>query len=352
MLFGECERGNDVVRLTSERLKELLEKPAIKARNPGLVTVGAVVREQDPQPALVKDVPREQNDFFHYLHEVDESSVICRGIHHGEPVAKQRPRFANGHVYTPITTKQHQAALLECVRSSIPTKSDRVSAFGIRVVFCRRTHHRKDVDNLLKCVLDAFNKQIFYDDCQVKEIMAWSIVDSKTPRTEFVVYRLGIIDKTKGYCANCGREFPLYDSWKARLYCSRRCMALKTSKKVITKCSSCGKEILRIPSQIKPVNYCSTHCRSEATVAKLSCQQCGASFVRPQSQVKDSHFCSKKCYNLSRFGKHLPLTPQQLTDRAKRAWVKRRLNLEKSEVRTDGEPGTLVVVQSSKANQS
>lgn len=48
------------MRLTSERLKELLEKPAIKARNPGLVTVGAVQREQDPQPALDTHVQREQ----------------------------------------------------------------------------------------------------------------------------------------------------------------------------------------------------------------------------------------------------------------------------------------------------
>ena len=84
----------------------------------------------------------------------------------GEPKTKQRPRFANGRVYTPSETRNEEAR----IKSIYLAKSGGKSFSGdLEVVleFFLGSRRRKDLDNMEKIVLDALNKVAYEDDSQI-----------------------------------------------------------------------------------------------------------------------------------------------------------------------------------------
>ena len=107
-----------------------------------------------------------------------------------QPVSKGRPRFANGHAYTPQKTRDYEELVQFIAKRSI--KQPLTGAIRLKVSFYLPIPKswpetkkqaamdrqivpttKPDVDNLLKTIMDALNGGIGYnDDKQVVEIIA------------------------------------------------------------------------------------------------------------------------------------------------------------------------------------
>lgn len=107
----------------------------------------------------------------------------------GDPVGKQRPRAANGHMYTPQKTKDYeQKVAWEWKRARGP-KLD--GPIRMRIVWhCRIPKSaskakraamnsgqilpmtRPDLDNVCKSVMDALNGVAYHDDLQIVSLTA------------------------------------------------------------------------------------------------------------------------------------------------------------------------------------
>lgn len=111
------------------------------------------------------------------------------------PLAKGRPRFANGRAYTPATTREHEARIRAAAAKHAPDVPwdgpivVRVS-FRFRRPKDGRRHHlsRPDLDNLIK-ILDALNGLIWVDDAQLVRITAEKVY-SETEATCITVRRI------------------------------------------------------------------------------------------------------------------------------------------------------------------
>lgn len=112
-----------------------------------------------------------------------------------EPKAKSRPRvMRNGITFTPRETKEAQLQIGWLFRIKYPShKVDELSNFGIRMLFrCSERQGRpKDVDNLIKLVLDGLNKVLYADDKQVLELVARVVrTKEQKPLTRIFAYTL------------------------------------------------------------------------------------------------------------------------------------------------------------------
>jgi len=272
-----------------------------KAQLGGLAPVTPLDKPQDTEPTVL---PEWMPNPSKYFDEVSPAYVICKGVLLGEPIAKQRARIGKFGAYTPAKTKQFQKQIAATAigQLTLPPKPD--IALGIRVAFYTQTHQRKDVDNMLKSVMDALNHLAFCDDSQIKEVMAWSAVDCSNPRTEFLVYRLGGLGRDKGFCIQCLKPFVLTKDWHLRLFCSRECWIKSKGDSRIGKCTHCGGTMLLHHEDQK---FCSVRCKGLAErtgFVKLVCAYCGTKFeVRPSDAARGTKFCSRSCYGKWMLGK-------------------------------------------------
>ena len=115
----------------------------------------------------------------------------------GEPRSKARPRFStrNGRVvaYTPRDTKtaedRYRVAYLQAARA---IETDPFAAFTVEATFYCGTKQRRDVDNMLKAVLDGLNKTAWPDDAQVVEVVGRkTYVPKSEARSEVTVRKVG-----------------------------------------------------------------------------------------------------------------------------------------------------------------
>lgn len=117
--------------------------------------------------------------------------TVARFTVDGEPVSKGRPRHGNGTTYTPAATKRAEEAVgwkfREAARSH---KADADHEYGVVARFHLGTGKRRDVDNLLKLVLDGLNKVAWADDHQVTDVSARKVRSPGAGRSEIVVYRI------------------------------------------------------------------------------------------------------------------------------------------------------------------
>lgn len=99
-------------------------------------------------------------------------------------------------------------------------------------------------------------------------------------------------------------------------YCSRECESQYKNRKRLLACENCGKDFLRIPSEISPHNYCSKSCAAIMNNKKYpkirkpklkTCLRCGKPFRKSTGNLK---YCSVKC----RREAERRYTPQQLID--------------------------------------
>ena len=113
----------------------------------------------------------------------------ARLVLRGDPRTKGRPRFANGRAYTPKETTDAEKTIRDAWRQTgeSPFEFDVL----VDVSFFMATRRRKDLDNLVKLVLDALNGEAFADDSQVVEINARKIFsDKENARTELTIREL------------------------------------------------------------------------------------------------------------------------------------------------------------------
>ena len=89
----------------------------------------------------------------------------------GEPMVKARPRVTrSGHAYTPKTTVEAESRVRAAFEASGCEGFS--NAVGVELAFFQGTRARKDIDNMVKLVLDSLNGVAWGDDVQVNVVLA------------------------------------------------------------------------------------------------------------------------------------------------------------------------------------
>lgn len=116
----------------------------------------------------------------------------------GEPVGKERPRFARTRTrgvrtFTAPKTQAWEARAKHIARTAVRRAGwmpDSKATYGVEVRAYRTHRHRgPDLDNLVKASLDSLNGVAWTDDARVREIRA-VVVQDPEPRVVVRVWRL------------------------------------------------------------------------------------------------------------------------------------------------------------------
>ena len=100
----------------------------------------------------------------------------------GEPIAIMRPRLGRGHTYNPQKKlKERLKWLIRTIWYTPPLEGD----VGINLIF-QVSKKNKDLDNMVKFILDAMEGIVFKNDRQVASIYARK--ESGEPCTIIEVY--------------------------------------------------------------------------------------------------------------------------------------------------------------------
>lgn len=106
----------------------------------------------------------------------------------GKPQGKQRPRLGKGGcVYTPTATRRYERSIAWAAAAGRPRGWRLSGAVSVEVCCYFSDARRRDVDNVLKCVLDGMNGVAYHDDSQVVLANVAKALDREHPRTEVVV---------------------------------------------------------------------------------------------------------------------------------------------------------------------
>ncbi len=218
----------------------------------------------------------------------------------GDPLSKQRPRFninKNGSVYTPRHTKEAEDTIGWRIKAAYRELFlDEFNQFGVRCFFFCKGYQRRDLDNMCKLIFDACTGIVWKDDSQVIELNSIVLRDSYKPRTELLIYSLGIPSNFK-FCKICKKPIRKYKSTKS-VFCSVQCTMIHQKTGWNMPCANCGKDEYKPKWKIGPGNkfYCSTTCLKEAKTDLLNCIECGVQFRRPKSLNRAGNkYCSIKC---------------------------------------------------------
>lgn len=222
----------------------------------------------------------------------------------GEPVSKARARFtkygSKVHAYTPERTRTAEDRIkAEYLRAAGAVERDQDAAFSIEADFYCGTRQRRDVDNMLKLVLDALNGVAYPDDVQVLEVSARKHFTAKAnARTEVVVFKLDKgMERPTQPCARCGTPFLTYESWRAnpggKKYCSPGCAYKHRLETRERECAHCEEKFYaRKAGQL----FCSRECANSHGKQEVTCEICAARFVQFKSWVALGRLCcSKQC---------------------------------------------------------
>lgn len=161
---------------------------------------------------VVEDVPEDRELFAHpFIAEAPTggTSEVARFVLDGEPMSKARPRFARKgdktYTFTPEATVKAEEAIAWAFRQAAPHfQPNDVIAYGIVAHFVCATRHRRDIDNMVKLILDGLNKVAWADDNQVAELIARKSVDPEGARTEVIIYEAGDFHTHTYVCPACG----------------------------------------------------------------------------------------------------------------------------------------------------
>ncbi len=93
-------------------------------------------------------------------------------------MVKARPRMTKtGHTYTPKATVDAERRVREAFEAT--GHDGFTGAVGVELAFFQGTRARKDVDNLVKLVLDSLNGVAYEDDVHVNVVLARRVYVTK-----------------------------------------------------------------------------------------------------------------------------------------------------------------------------
>lgn len=237
---------------------------------------------------------------------IQEQELVARFEIPGEPVSKARARFTKRGsktvAYTPQKTKDGETRVALAYRAAGGRlDSDTEAAYAIHARFLNGTMQRRDVDNMLKLILDGLNGIAYPDDTQVLEVWGRKAkVDKGDARTEVSVYRIGDIGRPMGKCRRCGKKFPTFDSWETnpngKKYCSPECRGQQERERNERVCENCEASFSGWTGQ-RGGRFCSLECRSASGKATIPCRICATPFEQYKSWVTQRPYCSQECVN-------------------------------------------------------
>lgn len=262
------------------------------------------VREGAPpaQAGMTFSQAGDEAACFALWREQVDPVVVARFTIDGEPVSKARARFtkqgSKRQAYTPQKTRAAEEIVAWKFRAAAPRhRADSESTYGVMALFFSGTRQRRDVDNMLKLILDGLNKVAWADDDQVVEVSGRKSYEPRHPehaRTEVVVYKVGAVQRKTARCENCQHEFATYSSTTDRRFCSRECSYAWRRDQRRRRCQQCGEEFS--PKQVSaPPKFCSRKCADNAKRATVTCTRCGTTFTKQRCHVRSSNFCAPEC---------------------------------------------------------
>jgi len=230
------------------------------------------------------------------LRELMDLPVVAAFTVEGEPASKARARWSpktRSH-YTPAATKTSEQRVAWAFRQAARGhQPDATQSYGVFAAFFCGTGQRRDVDNMLKLVLDGLNKVAWADDSQVTEISGRLLRHAPDARTEIVVYRAIKQERPTKRCEQCGNKFETYPSQKARRFCAAACSTQWRVEQRQRICQHCETPY---QSKNRDSKFCSVACKSAASSTTLTCVQCGTEFTRPVSLNRAGQpMCSVGC---------------------------------------------------------
>lgn len=220
----------------------------------------------------------------------------------GEPVSKARARFTNygskTRAYTPAKVTAAETAVALAFRAAGGTFDPSAeTTFGVDVTFHNGTRQRRDIDNMIKLILDGLNGVAWVDDTQVMDVVGRKRFTSREmARTEVAVYRLAApFSRLTAPCQHCGERFVTYESLKDKVrFCSATCRSESRLAARRRNCEECGKEFLAHGAS-HGTRFCSRACRSENGHVTIPCKICGTKFRQFRSWVAQRPYCSDVC---------------------------------------------------------
>ena len=150
----------------------------------------------------------------------------------GEPVSKARAKMRvhpDGKVstYTPSGTAAAERAIAIVARAAGLRPSPRWD-YSVVIAFRMASWQRRDIDNLIKLVLDALNGIAWKDDVQVRHISAALERGARPSEAGTTVIVRAMEAQRRGLaCAGCGTWIEASPSSR-RKYCSRACQTIRT----------------------------------------------------------------------------------------------------------------------------
>lgn len=230
--------------------------------------------------------------------QANDPHVVAYFTVDGEPASKARARWdtaRGGKPYTPKSTKEAENKIGWLFRKAVgPFKPSATDSFGVFAVFHCGTRQRRDVDNMIKLIMDALNGIAWVDDMQVSEVAGRVSRGVPDARTEVLIYRTLSSPAPTRPCKNCGKPYPHYPSQEGqRQFCNAACGYEYRRKQNQRTCGHCGKHFQK---QSEPAKYCSRTCASAAKSVTLSCEQCGEEFTKARSlATRVKPMCSTEC---------------------------------------------------------
>lgn len=212
------------------------------------------------------------------------SALIFELVVDGDPTTKARPRLGRGgNTYTPAATRNAQEALgwLAKARCRTPNVIDDLS---VDLVFVTKTRQRRDIDNMVKLVLDGLNGVVWGDDNQITTLHATKCC-AERPRTEIRVF---VATERGRDCQTCGAALSTTQVSLNQMFCSKPCYDAAQRCGHWRVCAGCGVSVYRQAEKAKErVVHCSPECRARTRGA---CRYCSKPVKR-----RGHRFCSPEC---------------------------------------------------------